>query len=63
MIRLMINTELKEVMNIWLKTSITAHAFIPEKYWLCNYEAVEKQYMPIAETFVIAEFVHSLLLK
>lgn len=55
MIRSMKNHELKEVMDIWLKTTISAHNFIPEQYWIKNYEVVEKEYMPIAETFVFAE--------
>lgn len=55
MIRLMNSSEINEVMNIWLKTTVTAHSFIPKQYWLDSYETVEKQYIPMAETFIFYE--------
>lgn len=38
-------------MQIWLETNIKAHSFIPEEYWLSNYEMV-KSSLPEAEVFV-----------
>jgi len=34
MIKKLENQEIKEVMDIWLKTNISAQSFIPEKYWI-----------------------------
>jgi putative acetyltransferase len=42
-------------MDIWLKTNITAHSFIPEQYWVNNYSIVENEYLPISETFICEE--------
>jgi len=42
-------------MKIWLDTNITVHHFIPEKYWVYNYNVVKEQYMPMAKTFVYKE--------
>ncbi|WML32900.1 N-acetyltransferase [Clostridium sp. OS1-26] len=47
--------EIEEVMNIWLKTNITAHRFIPEQYWTKNYDLVKNEYMPVSKTFVYKE--------
>ncbi|EIW18787.1 MULTISPECIES: N-acetyltransferase [Pelosinus] len=48
-------SEIDEVMNIWLATNINAHNFLPEKYWIDNYNVVKEQYLPISETFVYKE--------
>ncbi|MCM0649067.1 N-acetyltransferase [Clostridium swellfunianum] len=48
-------SHIKDIMDIWLKTNITAHSFIPEKYWINNYEVVENEYLPIAQTFIYEE--------
>ncbi|WP_032121008.1 N-acetyltransferase [Clostridium amazonitimonense] len=55
MIKQLENFEMEQVMNIWLKTNITAHNFIPEEYWIKNYDAVKDEYMPISTTFVYKE--------
>lgn len=55
MIKQLENTEIEEVMNIWLKTNITAHSFIPEKYWIENYNVVKEEYIPISTTFIYKE--------
>lgn len=55
MIKQLENYEVKEVMNIWLKTTTTAHNFIPEKYWIDNYNVVEEEYIPISTTFIYKE--------
>jgi putative acetyltransferase len=48
-------SQINEVMKIWLDTNITAHDFIPGKYWCDNYNLVKEQYMPIANTFIYKE--------
>lgn len=48
-------TDIDAVMKIWLDTNITAHPFIPEKYWVDNYNVVKEQYLPVAKTFVDKE--------
>ena len=37
--------------DIWLKTNLEAHDFIPGQYWTSNYEAVKKM-LPQAEVYV-----------
>lgn len=55
MIRELENCETDSIMNIWLKTNIRSHSFIPVNYWLENYSIVKEEYLPIAETFVYIE--------
>lgn len=47
--------EIKEVMDIWLKTNISAHNFIPREYWIENYKLVEEEYLPASTTFIYRE--------
>ena len=42
MIRELRKTDINKVANIWLDTNITAHYFIPEKYWKSNFELVKE---------------------
>lgn len=51
MIRKQTETDLTAIMQIWLETNTKAHFFIPEEYWLSNYEMV-KDSLPKAEVFV-----------
>lgn len=55
MIKQLETFEIEEIMDIWLKTNITAHSFIEEKYWTKNYNLVKDEYIPIATTFVYKE--------
>ncbi|WP_099192299.1 N-acetyltransferase [Tepidibacter mesophilus] len=55
MIKKLEKLEIEEIMNIWLKTNITAHSFIPEEYWIKNYNLVKEEYLPISTTFVYKE--------
>lgn len=52
MIRLMKDTDIDAVMDIWLETNISAHDFIPEEYWLGNYNAVKGEYLPTSDNYV-----------
>jgi putative acetyltransferase len=47
--------EIKEVMDIWLESTIEAHDFISEDYWRKSYELVKDVYMPQSETYVYIE--------
>ena len=51
MIRKQKEKDLAAIMQIWLETNTKAHSFIPEEYWLSNYEMV-KSSLPEAEVFV-----------
>ena len=42
MIRKMQNIDINRVTDIWLKTNLKAHYFIPEQYWTSNYELVKE---------------------
>lgn len=43
--------DINRVADIWLKTNLKAHFFIPEQYWISNYEFV-KEMLPQAEVYV-----------
>ena len=51
MIRKLRKTDINRVADIWLKTNLKAHFFIPEQYWISNYEFV-KEMLPQAEVYV-----------
>ena len=52
MIRNIENKDIDKIMNIWLRSTIKAHDFIPKEYWENNYNTVKNVYIPMAETFV-----------
>ena len=51
MIRKMKNININRVADIWLKTNLKAHYFIPEQYWTSNYELVKEMLLQ-AEVYV-----------
>lgn len=51
MIREFKETDLSNIMKIWLKTNISAHDFIDADYWKSNYQLVS-QMMPQARIYV-----------
>lgn len=51
MIRKLQKVDINKVADIWLKTNLKAHYFIPEQYWTNNYEVV-KEMLPQAEVYV-----------
>ena len=51
MIRKLQKVDINKVADIWLKTNLKAHYFIPEQYWTNNY-AVVKEMLPQAEVYV-----------
>lgn len=55
MIREMKETDINTIMDIWKISTIKAHSFISETYWLESYNLVKEQYMPVSKTFVYEE--------
>lgn len=55
MIKQLEDYEITEVMDLWLKTTITAHSFIPKKHWIDRYKLVKDEYLPISTTFIYKE--------
>ncbi len=55
MIKPLEDSKIKEVMDIWLKTNLTAHNFINGQYWIDKYDVVINEYIPISRTFVYDE--------
>ena len=51
MIRKLQKADINRVADIWLKTNLKAHFFIPEQYGISNYEFV-KEMLPQAEVYV-----------
>ena len=51
MIRKLQKVDINKVADIWLKTNLKAHYFIPEQYWTNNYEVV-KEMLPQADVYV-----------
>lgn len=51
MIRKLQKTDINMVSHIWLNTNLKTHFFIPEQYWISNYEFV-KELLPQAEVYV-----------
>ncbi|MHC5308432.1 GNAT family N-acetyltransferase [Bartonella sp. LJL80] len=54
MIRKFIETDIDEIMEIWLETNIQTHSFIPAAYWHNHYTAVAKA-LPEASVYVYEE--------
>lgn len=51
MIRKLQKVDINRVADIWLKTNLKAHYFIPEQYWTNNYEVV-KEMLPQVDVYV-----------
>ena len=51
MIRKLQKADINRAADIWLKTNLKAHFFIPEQYWISNYEFV-KELLPQTEVYV-----------
>lgn len=44
--------DINNVVDIWYKSSIIAHDFIPKDYWKANRELMKTKYIPFSETYV-----------
>lgn len=51
MVRELHKADIQRVMQIWLNGNVEAHPFIPEEYWVTNYEMVREQMLK-ADVFV-----------
>ena len=51
MIRKLQKVDINRVADIWLKTNLKSHYFVPEQYWTNNYKVV-KEMLPQAEVYV-----------
>ena len=51
MIRKLQKVDINRFADIWLKNNLKVHFFIPEQYWISNYEFV-KEMLPQAEVYV-----------
>jgi len=40
MIRKLQKVDINKVADIWLKINLKAHFFVPEQYWISNYEFI-----------------------
>lgn len=54
MIRPFKTTDLDTVMHIWLSSNTDAHDYIPETYWISNYDSV-KEAIPNADLYIFEE--------
>ena len=51
-IRKMHQNEFSILADLWLKTSLKAHDFIPAEYWIENRTLMAEKYLPNAEVYV-----------
>lgn len=54
MIKKFEQNDIEEIMNIWLKTNISAHAFIDKVHWENAYDMV-KSLLPASDIFICQE--------
>lgn len=55
MIRKMQESDSARVMDIWLTSTIKAHPFVKQNYWIKHYRTVKNKYLKVATTYVIEE--------
>lgn len=55
MIRNLKNDDIDIVMELWKNSTIGAQNFIPDSYWLENYDNVKNNYLPNSDTYVYEE--------
>lgn len=55
MIRNLKNDDIDIVMELWKNSTIEAQNFIPDSYWLENYDNVKNNYLPNSDTYVYEE--------
>ena len=52
MIRKLKNSDIDQVINIWLKASVDAHDFIDKNFWQSKVNDMKDIYLPAAENYV-----------
>ena len=55
MIRNVKNDDIDIVMELWKESTMEAQNFIPDEYWLENYDNVKNNYLPNSDTYVYEE--------
>jgi putative acetyltransferase len=55
MIREMKCEDIGILMDIWLKSTIEAHSFISESYWVKNYSLIKEHYLPTSKTYIFED--------
>ncbi|TIH12343.1 N-acetyltransferase [Marinifilum sp. JC120] len=55
MIRKALPEEYEFLGNLWLEVSIKAHDFVPREFWEENLSAMQHEYLPASETWVIEQ--------
>ncbi|WP_328701067.1 GNAT family N-acetyltransferase [Aquibacillus kalidii] len=53
-IRLVEETEVDTLIEIWYEASLIAHDFIDKDYWKSNRMKMKEQYLPMSETYVLS---------
>ncbi|WP_050181032.1 GNAT family N-acetyltransferase [Domibacillus robiginosus] len=54
-IRLKKENEIEDLVKIWYEGSLIAHDFIDETYWKSQRNDMKEKYLPLSETYVIAD--------
>lgn len=54
MIRNAKETDIDEIMDIWLNSNIDAHSFVPKEYWVENFNYVKKSILA-AEVYIYTD--------
>lgn len=54
-IRKLVSEDIDIVVELWYRTSIIAHDFIPNDYWRNNKQAMAFEYLPNSETYLAIE--------
>lgn len=52
MIRKLENSDINRIMDIWINTTIKAHSFVKQEYWMENYDIVKNTYLPSSDTYI-----------
>jgi putative acetyltransferase len=55
MIRKFNQSDIEEVINIWLECSYISHDFINRDFWNSQTEDMKKIYIPASETYIFEE--------
>ena len=55
MIRIIKNSDISKVLDLWLNASIQAHSFVSSEYWQQMQSSVKENYLPYAHTFVFED--------
>ena len=55
MIRDFESSDMKDVLAVWLKASITAHNFVEGKFWESKIDDMRERYIPASDTYVFTD--------